>query len=123
MSKNAATRRLLKELQHAQEEQKQFLSNNFPDVILELFVQQKNETMSSNSENIYDDLFHWQAWIQGPPETPYAGAYFLLDIVVHPQYPLYPPSVKFITRIFHPNVHFKTGEICLDLLKTEWSSV
>jgi ubiquitin-protein ligase len=123
MSNNSATRRLLKELQNAQEEQKQFLSNNFPDVILELFVQHKSETTSSSSEKIYDDLFHWQAWIQGPPETPYAGAYFLLDIVVHPQYPLYPPSVKFVTRIFHPNVHFKTGEICLDLLKTEWSSV
>jgi peroxin-4 len=29
--------------------------------------------------------------------------------------------VKFVTRICHPNVDFKTGEICLDLLKTEWT--
>jgi peroxin-4 len=26
----------------------------------------------------------------------------------------------FATPICHPNVHFKTGEICLDLLKTAW---
>lgn len=50
-----------------------------------------------------------------------------------------PPSVRFITPVCHPNVHFKvfpfpfppifliplspkqTGEICLDLLKTSWT--
>mmetsp|Transcript_24033 Transcript_24033/g.39495 ORF Transcript_24033/g.39495 Transcript_24033/m.39495 type:complete len:103 (-) Transcript_24033:211-519(-) len=37
------------------------------------------------------------------------------------QYPLSPPNCKFVTKIFHPNVHFKTGEICLDILKTAWS--
>ena len=30
-----------------------------------------------------------------------------------------PPKVKFITRIFHPNIHYETGEICLDILKAE----
>ncbi|XP_077210938.1 TOM1-like protein 8 isoform X2 [Tasmannia lanceolata] len=32
-----------------------------------------------------------------------------------------PPQVRFLTKIFHPNVHFKTGEICLDILKNAWS--
>lgn len=32
-----------------------------------------------------------------------------------------PPTVRYHTKIFHPNVHFKTGEICLDILKTSWS--
>ena len=32
---------------------------------------------------------------------------------------LAPPKVSFVTRIFHPNVLFKTGEICLDILKPE----
>jgi peroxin-4 len=26
-----------------------------------------------------------------------------------------------VTQIFHPNVHFRTGDICLDILKKEWS--
>lgn len=29
--------------------------------------------------------------------------------------------MRFITPICHPNVDFKTGEICLDLLKTSWT--
>jgi len=24
-------------------------------------------------------------------------------------------------KVFHPNVHFKTGDVCLDILKKEWS--
>jgi peroxin-4 len=26
-----------------------------------------------------------------------------------------------MVQIFHPNVHFRTGDICLDILKKEWS--
>lgn len=29
--------------------------------------------------------------------------------------------INFTTPICHPNIHFKTGEICLDLLKDGWS--
>ena len=36
-------------------------------------------------------------------------------------YPLAPPRAAFETKIFHPNVHWKTGEICLDILKDAWS--
>lgn len=32
-----------------------------------------------------------------------------------------PPSMTFVTKCFHPNIHFTTGEICLDILKAEWS--
>lgn len=36
-------------------------------------------------------------------------------------YPHVPPKATFTTKVFHPNVHFKTGEICLDILKQNWS--
>lgn len=32
-----------------------------------------------------------------------------------------PPKMYFKTKIFHPNIHFMTGEVCLDIIKTEWS--
>jgi peroxin-4 len=26
-----------------------------------------------------------------------------------------------LAQVFHPNIHWKTGEICLDILKAAWS--
>ena len=50
-----------------------------------------------------------------------AGGRFKLRIELGPEYPLSPPKVSFLTPMFHPNVDFKTGEICLDILKSDWS--
>lgn len=36
------------------------------------------------------------------------------------QYPNKPPSVKFISPMFHPNV-YASGELCLDILQNRWS--
>lgn len=52
---------------------------------------------------------------------PPPGGRWLLSIAIPSTYPLTPPSIKFETPICHPNVDFRTGEICLDLLKTSWS--
>ena len=46
-----------------------------------------------------------------------------LNIIIPDAYPNKPPTITFVTPICHPNVHFKTGEICLDLLKSSWSPV
>jgi len=69
-----------------------------------------------------DNLFEWSAYIAGPPDTPYDGGTFELSIRVQPNYPHYPPAIHFVTKVFHPNIHYKTGEICLDILKTAWSA-
>lgn len=53
--------------------------------------------------------------------TPPPGGLWQLAIRIPPTYPLTPPTITFVTPICHPNVHIKTGEICLDLLKTAWS--
>ncbi|GMH34467.1 hypothetical protein BSKO_02301 [Bryopsis sp. KO-2023] len=67
------------------------------------------------------NLFVWHAGIQGPQGTPFEGGVFEVVLNVPEQYPLLPPTARYKTKIFHPNVHFKTGEICLDILKTTWS--
>jgi len=51
----------------------------------------------------------------------YEGGVFQLSILCGTDYPLAPPKMTFVTKVFHPNVHFKTGDICLDILKKEWS--
>lgn len=68
-----------------------------------------------------EDVQQWQAVIRGPPDSPFQDYLFTLQIDVPPEYPLVPPNIKFLTRIFHPNIHFITGEICLDILKARWS--
>ncbi|KAL6927287.1 Ubiquitin-conjugating enzyme E2 4 [Hanseniaspora valbyensis] len=69
---------------------------------------------------IGDDLYHWQASIMGPPDSPFAGGVFFLSITFPPDYPFKPPKVTFDTRIYHPNIS-NTGSICLDILKSQWS--
>lgn len=67
------------------------------------------------------DLLHWTAIMKGVEGTAYERGRWLLDIKVPDNYPFHPPEVKFVTPICHPNVHLKTGDVCLDLLKTTWS--
>ena len=65
------------------------------------------------------DIFAWTAGIRGPPGSPYEGGTFELSLKCPQQYPLAPPKVVFVTPVFHPNVLFRTGEICLDILKPD----
>ena len=70
-----------------------------------------------------DNLFKWTGYIKGPPDSPYAEGWFKLRIDVSQNYPQTPPNVVCLTRVFHPNVHFETGEICLEVLKAEWNAM
>ncbi|KAL5722446.1 E2 ubiquitin-conjugating enzyme [Ranunculus cassubicifolius] len=84
---------------------------------------QREKVVDSDIQLVCDDsnIFKWTALVKGPSETPFEGGVFQLAFSVPEQYPLQPPQVRFLTKIFHPNVHFKTGEICLDILKNAWS--
>jgi ubiquitin-conjugating enzyme E2 D/E len=68
----------------------------------------------------HNNMTHWKVAMKGPNNTPYSDYEYLLDVVITSQYPFKPPKIKFATNIFHPNISPK-GEICLDILKHNWS--
>ncbi|CAO3703447.1 unnamed protein product [Rhizopus stolonifer] len=68
-----------------------------------------------------DNIHHLLGSIQGPRDSPYEDGTFLLDINLHEEHPFQPPQIKFITKVYHPNVSSQTGAICLDVLKSHWS--
>ncbi|KAK3326150.1 ubiquitin-conjugating enzyme/RWD-like protein [Apodospora peruviana] len=69
------------------------------------------------------DLTHLKGTFPGPPDSPYAGGSFTVDIKIPDMYPFKSPIMRFDTKIWHPNVSSVTGAICLDTLGTGWSPV
>ncbi|GJM90046.1 hypothetical protein PR202_ga06285 [Eleusine coracana subsp. coracana] len=89
-------------------------------IIKELKDLQRDPPTSCSAGPVTDDMFHWQATIMGPNDSPYSGGVFLVTIHFPPDYPFKPPKVAFKTKVFHPNIN-SNGNICLDILKDQWS--
>jgi ubiquitin-conjugating enzyme E2 D/E len=77
----------------------------------------ENISMGPRNSN---NLSVWDATIIGAVGTPYEGGMLKLSINFPNNYPFVPPIVKFVTKVFHPNIH-ENGEICVDILKYRWS--
>ncbi|XP_037809331.1 ubiquitin-conjugating enzyme E2 D1-like [Lucilia sericata] len=63
-----------------------------------------------------DDFTALEAYIPGPKGSPYEEGTFKMSITFGEQYPFRPPTFKFITPVYHPNID-SAGKICLDLLR------
>jgi ubiquitin-conjugating enzyme E2 A len=81
-------------------------------------IQKEDTLVAAPAE---DNIMEWEAVLPGPEETSWEGGLFTLAMTFSDDYPNTPPKVKFLTPgIFHPNVYVN-GDICLDILKSQWS--
>ncbi|CAF1650986.1 unnamed protein product [Adineta ricciae] len=68
-----------------------------------------------------DNIFQWNAILDGPDDSLFEDASFVLTLKFPQDYPNHPPDVKFVTKVFHPNIYMD-GSICLDILQQRWSA-
>jgi ubiquitin-protein ligase len=83
------------------------------------------KTLNSNGYNINfendNDAKVILVNVKGPKDTIYESGNWEIRIEFPTEYPFKSPSVSFLTKIFHPNVEFNTGSICLDAITTNWT--
>ncbi|WFC94235.1 E2 ubiquitin-conjugating enzyme [Malassezia brasiliensis] len=61
------------------------------------------------------NLFEWEILIIGPMDTLYEGGFLKAELSFPPEYPLMPPTMKFKTPMWHPNI-YKDGTLCISIL-------
>jgi len=64
-----------------------------------------------------DNIFDWTVYIVGPPATEYERGIFKTQINFPPDYPMSPPTMRFLSEFWHPNV-YTDGKVCISILHT-----
>ena len=72
--------------------------------------------------SIQEDMnfLSWSSVVHGQSGTPYEGRKFMVTMDFPIEYPMKPPRVKFLSRIYHPNISVD-GDVCIDILKQNWT--
>jgi len=60
-------------------------------------------------------IYEWEIIIIGPSDTLYEGGILKARLTFPPEYPLLPPTLKFLTPMWHPNV-YPDGSLCISIL-------
>jgi ubiquitin-conjugating enzyme E2 R len=81
----------------------------------ELKSLQKEPLEGFTVQLVNDNLFEWEVAIFGPPNTLYQGGYFKSAIKFPQEYPYSPPTVRFSTKMWHPNI-YENGDVCISIL-------
>ncbi|XP_071356781.1 uncharacterized protein [Trachinotus anak] len=67
------------------------------------------------------DFTFWKILMEGPPDTPYEKGVFELFCQFGPDYPVKPPTVRFVTHIYHCNIN-SVGRICHNIFDRNYNA-
>ena len=65
----------------------------------------------ADDSNLYD----WEILIMGPDGTLFEGGFFRARLVFPSDFPNMPPTMTFISDMWHPNV-YPDGKVCISIL-------
>jgi ubiquitin-protein ligase len=82
------------------------------------------------------DIRHFYFMFIGPENTPYHNGYYIFEVRIPDNFPVYPPKLKFLIRndsrldsryFVHPHL-YNDGNVCVDILNTgggsnNWSPI
>ena len=84
-------------------------SNRMRRIAKELGDIRKDTESNIHTQPVHgDDITHLMASFPGPPDTPYEGGTYYVDIKIPIEYPFRPPVMRFTTKLWHPNVSSQT---------------
>lgn len=79
---------------------------------------QKDPPVGIQAAPLDNNVMAWQAVIFGPDDTPWEGGTFKLLLEFTEDYPNKPPAVRFLSKLFHPNVSTLVQLININLRTT-----
>lgn len=87
------------------------------------FIANDLKRIKSSSDGVYefsvgiinDDIYTWEVIIIGPQDTPYESGIFKAEMIFPLNYPEAPPTFRFISKMWHPNIDSK-GNVCISIL-------
>ncbi len=84
----------------------------------------ENELSQNNKKFFFakdnDNVFKLKFGLLGPKGTFYENGIFQVNIFIPEGYPNNPPNIKFLTKIYHPNVSFESGDLDNEIIKKLW---
>ena len=63
---------------------------------------------------------HWRIFIRGPHSSLFENGKFTVDVFMTEQYPMKPPKMQFLNKVYHACVD-PVGRVCVNVLKYQWT--
>lgn len=78
-------------------------------------VENKNNQNEYSVGLVNDDIYVWEVILFGPKDTAFENGIFRAEMIFPINYPEAPPTFRFATKMWHPNID-KEGNVCISIL-------